>query len=89
MIGKQKLNFVNEKEWPKGTPKDWANESHGVAYSSVYIGVAADDPPPHLTLNYVERRRGIRRSNLPQALAARRKMNRWPSVPMRKHPEMR
>jgi hypothetical protein len=48
-----KLNFINEREWPKGTPQDWANESRGFAYSAAYRGVDADGPPPRLSSNYV------------------------------------
>jgi hypothetical protein len=49
----EKMNFINEKEWPKGTPEDWANESRGVAYGVAYLGIAADGPPPHLSPNYM------------------------------------
>lgn len=32
-------------EWAKGTPTDWANESHAVAVKSVYAGVPVDGGP--------------------------------------------
>ncbi|MDB5293187.1 MAG: endonuclease [Phycisphaerales bacterium] len=41
-------------KWAKGTPTDWANESHAVAVDSVYAGVPADGPPPKLDQKYVE-----------------------------------
>lgn len=41
-------------EWAKGTPTDWANESHALAVKVVYVGVPADGPPPKLDENYVE-----------------------------------
>jgi S1/P1 Nuclease len=40
--------------WAKGTPTDWANESHGVAVNSVYKDVAVDGPPPKLDQKYVD-----------------------------------
>lgn len=41
-------------EWMKGTPEDWANESHAVAVDVVYKGVPADGPPPKLDQKYVD-----------------------------------
>jgi hypothetical protein len=41
-------------EWEKGTPTDWANESHDVAVNSVYKDVAVDGPPPKLDQKYVD-----------------------------------
>jgi len=41
-------------EWAKGTPTDWANESHDVAVKSVYADVPADGPPPKLAQKYVD-----------------------------------
>jgi len=41
-------------EWAKGTPVDWANESHGVAVSVTYKDVPADGPPPKLNQAYVD-----------------------------------
>jgi hypothetical protein len=41
-------------EWAKGTPTDWANESHDVAVASVYKDVPADGPPPKLDQHYVD-----------------------------------
>ena len=49
----EKMNFINEKEWPKGTPEYWANESRAFAYGVAYLGIAADGPPPHLSPNYL------------------------------------
>lgn len=40
--------------WAKGTTKDWANESHAVAVTSVYAAVPADGPPPKLDQKYVD-----------------------------------
>jgi hypothetical protein len=42
-------------EWSKGTPVDWANESHALAVSVVYAGVPTDGPPPKLGVDYVKR----------------------------------
>ena len=41
-------------EWAKGTPTEWANESHALAVKNVYAGVATDGPPPKLDQNYVD-----------------------------------
>jgi hypothetical protein len=53
-----KLNAAITKEqaeaWAKGTPTDWANESHQVAVDSVYKDVPADGPPPKLDQKYVD-----------------------------------
>jgi hypothetical protein len=43
------------KEWAKGTPEEWANESHGVAVKVVYADVPVDGPPPKLGEDYVNR----------------------------------
>jgi hypothetical protein len=42
-------------DWSKGTPQDWANESHDVAVRDVYRDVPADGPPPKLDAKYVHR----------------------------------
>ena len=42
------------EEWAKGTPVDWANQSHDVAVASVYKDVPADGPPPKLDQAYVD-----------------------------------
>ncbi|CAN5406972.1 S1/P1 nuclease [soil metagenome] len=49
--------ITNEQaiEWIKGTPEDWANQSHRIAVSSVYRDVPADGPPPKLTDEYIEK----------------------------------
>ena len=53
-----KLNVAITKEqaveWAKGTPTDWANESHQVAVDSVYKNVPAGGPPPKLDQKYVD-----------------------------------
>jgi len=41
-------------EWAKGTPVDWANESHYLAVSSAYKDVPAYGPPPKLNQAYVD-----------------------------------
>lgn len=63
MIGKRKIaqvaesllkrNFLNQKEWPKGTPEEWANEAHVVARNWVYLGIKEDGPPPRLEQAYI------------------------------------
>jgi hypothetical protein len=40
--------------WQKGTPTDWANESHLLARNAPYAGVPADGPPPKLDQKYVD-----------------------------------
>ena len=42
-------------QWSKGTPEDWANESHNVAVDVVYKNVPADGAPPKLDQAYVDR----------------------------------
>jgi hypothetical protein len=41
--------------WSKGTPEDWANESHQVAVNQVYKNVPADGDQPKLDAVYVRR----------------------------------
>jgi hypothetical protein len=41
-------------EWAKGTPIDWANESHDVAVTSVYKDVPVDGPPPKIDQKYID-----------------------------------
>jgi hypothetical protein len=38
------ITASSEKEWAKGTPADWAQESYGLAKSSVYAGVIDKAP---------------------------------------------
>ena len=42
-------------EWAKGTPEDWANESHDVAVDVVYKDVPADGAPPKIDRAYIDR----------------------------------
>jgi hypothetical protein len=42
------------KEWSKGTPEDWVNESHLVAIKDVYANIPADGPPPKLDKAYID-----------------------------------
>jgi hypothetical protein len=58
----EKLHFINEKEWPKGTPEEWANEAHRVAINWCYLGIDAEGPPPQLTQTYCVRRAAKRSS---------------------------
>jgi hypothetical protein len=44
-----------KKEWSKGTPESWANESHRVAVDVVYRDVPADRPPLTLSKEYIDR----------------------------------
>ena len=41
-------------EWNRGTPTDWANESHDIAVKVVYAGVPIEGPPPKLDQKYVD-----------------------------------
>jgi len=38
------ITSTSQKEWAKGTPTDWAQESHGLSKSSVYAGVIDKAP---------------------------------------------
>lgn len=38
------ITASSQKEWAKGTPTDWAQESYGLAKSSVYVGVIDKAP---------------------------------------------
>jgi hypothetical protein len=40
--------------WEKGTPVDWANESHDLAVTVAYKGVPVDGPPPKLDQKYLD-----------------------------------
>jgi len=54
-----KITPAQAQEWAKGTPLDWANESHQIAVDSAYAGVPADGPPPKLDIKYVQRNEPI------------------------------
>lgn len=43
---------MEAKAWSRGTPEDWANESHAVAVK-VYADVREDGPPPTVPPAYV------------------------------------
>jgi len=44
-----------KKEWVKGNPETWANESHRAAIYVAYKDVPADGPPPTLSKAYIDR----------------------------------
>jgi hypothetical protein len=50
-----KITKAQAAEWSKGTPTDWANESHVAAIVVAYRGVPADGDPPRLDQAYVDR----------------------------------
>jgi hypothetical protein len=50
-----KITDEQARKWSKGTPTDWANESHNVAVNEVYADVPADGPPPKLSSDYIEK----------------------------------
>jgi hypothetical protein len=57
-FAKQLNDRISPKQaalWAKGTPTDWANESHQLAIDIAYDGVPADGPPPKLDEAYVDR----------------------------------
>jgi hypothetical protein len=50
-----KITPEEVSEWEKGTPEEWANESHRVATESVYKDIPADGDPPKIDEKYIER----------------------------------
>jgi hypothetical protein len=50
-----KITAEQAEAWAKGTPLDWANESHRIAVESVYKDVPVDGDPPKLDQAYVDR----------------------------------
>jgi hypothetical protein len=54
-----RISAAQAQDWVKGTPEDWANESHALAVSIAYKDVPADGPPPKLTQEYVDRARPV------------------------------
>jgi hypothetical protein len=78
MVGKQtiavfadaldkKITAKEREEWAKGTPEQWANESHRVAVEKVYADVPADGPPPKLGREYVEKKSPVVQEQLERA----------------------
>jgi hypothetical protein len=63
----KEISSKQASEWEKGTPKDWANESHRVAVESAYAGVPADGSPPKLDATYVEQNKKVVRLQLERA----------------------
>jgi hypothetical protein len=70
MVGRQKIAAFAEalekkitakqrKEWAKGTPEEWANESHRVAVEKVYADVPENGPPPKLGPDYVREKAAV------------------------------
>lgn len=51
----KKITPREMQTWSRGTPTDWANESHAVAAKVVYAGIPTDGPPPRLDQKYVDR----------------------------------
>ena len=51
----EQISPLHSAEWAKGTPEDWAKESHDVAIDVVYKDVPADGDPPKLDSAYVHR----------------------------------
>jgi len=49
-----RISASQAADWARGTPEDWANESHKIAVDAVYKGVPPDGPPPKLTQDYVD-----------------------------------
>lgn len=47
------ITAQQHREWERGAPEEWANESHAVAVK-IYEKVAEDGPPPKLGRDYVE-----------------------------------
>ena len=43
------------KDWAKGGPESWANETHRIAVDVAYRDVPPDGPPPTLSKAYVDR----------------------------------
>jgi hypothetical protein len=54
-----KMTPAQIAQWSKGTPEDWANESHRIAIESVYKDVPADGDPPKLDEAYIQRSAAI------------------------------
>ena len=50
-----KITPAQAEQWSKGTPEDWANESHRLAIDVVYKDVPADGDPPKLDQAYIDR----------------------------------
>jgi hypothetical protein len=48
-----------KKEWAKGNPEAWANETHRVAVETVYRDVPADGPPPTLSKAYLDQAKPV------------------------------
>lgn len=53
--------------WAKGTPEDWANESHRVAVEQVYRDVPEGGAPPKLDAEYVRRSEPVVEAQLERA----------------------
>src|SRR4051794_1490071 len=52
---KRQIDDKQVKAWAKGTPEDWANESHAVAVEKVYKDVSVDGDPPKLSREYIDK----------------------------------
>jgi hypothetical protein len=55
------------REWTKGDPVAWANESHKLAVQVAYADLPADGPPPKLDLDYVARAQPVVEQQLARA----------------------
>jgi hypothetical protein len=50
-----RISQAQADEWSKGTPQDWANQSHEVAVNVCYADVPENGPPPKLGEDYLNR----------------------------------
>ncbi len=64
---REQITVPKAAAWKAGSVEDWAIESHRLAKSHVYAGVAADGPPTRLGPEYVARGREVTDEQLARA----------------------
>src|SRR6185312_11260896 len=51
----KKITDKQRKDWAKGTPEQWANESHRLAVEDAYAGISPDGSPPRIDEAYIQK----------------------------------
>ncbi len=63
----KKITDKQRQDWARGTPEQWANESHRLAVEDAYAGIPEDGPPPRIDDNYIQKNEKVVEEQLEKA----------------------